>query len=348
MPLFGSDACMEGNASPAAHAVDSRRGVDLRALPPVSVIMAVHNGAQYVAEAIESVLCQTHQGFEFIVVDDGSTDATSKILAEYVARDGRIEVISQVNTDQPESLNRALAAASNDWVAVLDADDVCMPHRLDAQLRMIQQEPSIRVLGASAVLIDSNGEIRGIRHHPPNSVSEYRKMVRENDVFRVAHPSVIMHRPTILALGGYDPSFGPAADAELWSRVSDDHVIVNLPEPVIYYRIHSDSMSVRRFGEQQRKFRWLRARQEARRRGLPQPTLEQFDESRERLFSFNRLNNSRQDWEQYLGTQQNRLVERTLPPSCARAYRLSDTYSASGRETIHVVSLGVSFSDGRW
>jgi glycosyltransferase involved in cell wall biosynthesis len=301
MPLFGFDACAEGKASPAAHAVRSRRGLDLPALPPVSVIMAAHNVARYIAEAIESILCQTHQDFEFIVVDDGSTDGTSQIVAEYAAHDGRIEVMSQANTDQPESLNRALAAASNDWVAVLDADDVCMPHRLDAQLRMIQQEPSIRVLGAAAVLIDDGGQIRGIRHHPPNSVSEFRRMVRENGVIRVIHPSAMMHRPTILALGGYDPSFGPAADAELWSRVSDNHAIVNLPEPVIYYRIHSDSMSARRFCEQQGRFRWIQARQKARRRGLPQPTLEQFGESQGGWFNFKRLNNSRQDWGLYLG-----------------------------------------------
>jgi glycosyltransferase involved in cell wall biosynthesis len=298
--MCGFDACTEGTASPAAHAVNSRRGLDLHALPSVSVIMAVHNGAQYIVEAIESVLRQTHQDFEFVVVDDGSTDATSQILAKYAAHDGRIEVMSQANADQPDSLNRALAAASNDWVAVLDSDDVCMRHRLDAQLRMIQQEPSIRVLGASAVIIDSNGRIRGVRHHPPNSVSEFRRMVRDNGVIPVVHPSVMMHRPTILALGGYDPSFGPAADAELWSRVSDNHVIVNLPEPVIYYRIHSASMSVSRFCEQQSKYRWILARQEARRRGLPQPTLEQFDESQGSWFSFNRLNNSRQDWAQYL------------------------------------------------
>jgi glycosyltransferase involved in cell wall biosynthesis len=263
--------------------------------------MAVHNGAQYVAEAIESVLRQTHEDFEFVIVDDGSTDGTSQILAGYAAHDGRIKIVSQANADQPESLNRALAAASNDWVAVIDADDVCMLHRLEAQLRMIQQEPSISVLGAAAVLIDSNDQIRGIRHHPPNSVSEFRNLVRENGVIRVVHPSVMLHRPTILALGGYDPSFGPAADAELWSRVSDNHVIVNLPEPVIYYRIHSASMSARRFCEQQSKYRWILARQEARRRGLPQPTLEQFDESQGGWFYFNRLNNSRQDCALYLG-----------------------------------------------
>jgi glycosyltransferase involved in cell wall biosynthesis len=291
---------MEKNASPAAHAVNSRRGLDLHALPSVSVIMAVHNGARFIVEAMESVLRQTHQDFEFVVVDDGSTDATSQILAKYAAHDGRIKVMSQANADQPESLNRALAAASNDWVAVLDSDDVCMRHRLDAQLRMIQQEPSIRVLGAAAVLIDSNGQIRGIRHHPPNSVSEFRNLVRENGVIRVVHPSVMMHRPTILALGGYDPSFGPAADAELWSRVSDNHVIVNLPEPVIYYRVHSDSMSARRFCEQRGRFRWIRARQEARRRGLPQPTLEQFRESQGSWFSLGRLNNGRQDWGLYM------------------------------------------------
>jgi glycosyltransferase involved in cell wall biosynthesis len=277
------------------------RRTESRLLDPVSVIMAVHNGQRYIVEALDSILHQTHQDFEIIIIDDGSTDRTSQIVAQYAARDKRIEVIFQENLDQPASLNRALAVASNEWVAVLDTDDVCMLDRLETQLRMLRREPSVRVLGSSAILIDHAGQIRGLRHHPPSSVAEYERLVRENRSILAVHPSVMMHRPTIMALGGYDSRFGAAADAELWSRVSDNHAIVNLREPLIYYRLHSDSMSVQRFFEQQRMFHWIETRQEARRRGLTPPDSIQIDDVAENGLCFHRLNQYRQAWGKYLG-----------------------------------------------
>lgn len=109
----------------------------------------------------------------------------------------------------------------------------------------------------------------------------------------------MMHWPTILALGGYDPRFDAAADAELWSHVSDNHVVVNLPEPLVYYRMLSDNMSMRRFFEQRYMFRWITARRNARRRGVPEITLEQFGGSRKNWLDLHRLNDSRQDWGAY-------------------------------------------------
>jgi glycosyltransferase involved in cell wall biosynthesis len=270
------------------------------ALPSVSVIMAVYNGERYIAEAIESVLCQTHEDLEFVIVNDGSTDRTQEIIDEYAARDQRIKVISQANVDQPASLNRALAAASNDWVAVLDADDVCMPHRLETQLRTLQQQPLVRVLGSYAVWLDPLGRKREVRNLGPTSVSEFEESVERNKLITIVHPTAMMHRPTILALGGYDAAFGAAADAELWSRVSDEHVLISLPEPLLYYRFHSGSMSMARFFEQQLMLRWIQARQDARRRGVPQPTLEEYVEAQGSQASPRRLNHMRKDWAEYL------------------------------------------------
>jgi glycosyltransferase involved in cell wall biosynthesis len=96
------------------HERDTNRRTEKYALPPVSIIMAVYNGERYIAQAIESVLHQTHQDFEFVIVDDGSTDRTPRILAHYATRDKRVGIISQENMDQPRSLNRALAAASSE------------------------------------------------------------------------------------------------------------------------------------------------------------------------------------------------------------------------------------------
>jgi len=262
--------------------------------------MAVYNGERYVAEAVESVLRQTHEDFEFIIVNDGSIDRTQAILDGYAARDGRIRVINQANVDQPASLNRALRATSNDWVAVLDADDICVPRRLETQLRALQWLPSVRVLGSYAFWMDQAGRNRGIRPLGPTSIPEFEKLVERGGRIAIVHPSVMMHRPTILALGGYDPKFGAAADMELWSRVSDEHVVISLPEPLVYYRFQSESMSATRFFEQQLMLRWSEARQIARRRGLVPPTLEEYFKSPGGRFALRRLNQLRKDWKEYL------------------------------------------------
>jgi glycosyltransferase involved in cell wall biosynthesis len=271
-----------------------------RGLLTVSVITPVYNGERYIAGAIESVLRQTHQDFEYIIVNDGSTDRTPEILEQYAARDGRIRVIHQVNIDQPATLNRALAEARNDWVAVLDADDVCMPHRLETQLRALRREPSVRVLGAYAIRIDERGREMGLMVPRPTSVSEYKEMAARGESVTLVHPSAIMHRPTILSLGGYDPDFGPAADSELWSRVADQHLIMSLPEPLLYYRSHPASMSATRFFEQRVLLRWIQARQQARRQGRPVPTLEEYREACCGTKKLHRLNHLREDWGEYL------------------------------------------------
>lgn len=269
-------------------------------LPPVSVIMAAYNAEEYIAEAIESVLCQTHNRFELIIIDDGSTDSTLEITKRYAAQDARIRSVTQPNMDQPASLNRALAMASNEWVAVLDADDVCMPERLERQLRALVDRPLARVLGTYAIEIDARGAKRGVIIRGPTTVAEFQEMLRREIRISLVHPSVIMHRPTILALGGYDGRYGAAADIDLWSRVSDRHVVMSLPEPLVYYRIHEGCMSVTRFFEQQRMTHWIDARGRARRQGLAEPALEQYLRSQRGRFFLSRPNQSRKDWVLYL------------------------------------------------
>ncbi|MBA2441543.1 MAG: glycosyltransferase [Rubrobacter sp.] len=257
--------------------------------------MPVYNGERYLAGAIESVLQQTHGDFEFIVVNDGSTDRTQEIIDRYAARDGRMKVISQTNAGQAESLNRALATANNEWVAILDADDICMPHRLETQLGALRREPLIRVLGSHAVQIDQWGAEQGTRAVGPGSVPEFRRLAEQGGQVVLVHPSVMMHRPTILALGGYDASFGAAADIELWSRASDEHVVVSLPETLIYYRTHPANMSMTRFFEQRLMMRWTLSRQQARRRGLPQPTLEEYQRPHSGWSKLQSLDHKRKD-----------------------------------------------------
>ena len=298
---FSSKDLGDNFAPPGAqHAYDASTVNGSHALPPVSVIMAVYNGERYVAEAVESILRQTHGNLEFIIVNDGSTDGTRSILAGYATRDRRVKVIDQENADQPASLNRALAAARNEWVVVLDADDVCMPHRLETQLRALQRLPLVRVLGSYAFWMDHTGGYRGVRALGPTSIPEFTALVEGDKRIALVHPSVIMHRPTILALGGYDPKFGAAADVELWSRVADEHAVLSLPEPLVYYRVQPGSMSVTRFFEQRLMLSWSQARQTARRQGLTPPDLEEYLESRGGRFTLRQLKHRREDWAEYL------------------------------------------------
>lgn len=269
------------------------------ALPPVSVIMAVYNGERYIAEAIESILSQTHPHFEFIIVDDGSTDQTKQIIDRYAAHDQRIKVISQTNRGQAASLNRALTLAINEWVAILDYDDVSLPQRLERQLLALRANPTIRVLGSYAIEIDLQGREVGRLTTGPTSIAHFESLKQENRLVVLVHPSVILHRSTILAVDGY-PVIPRAIDLGLWSRVADEHLILALPEPLVCYRVHAESMSSRRFFEGRLMLRWLQARQYARRHGLPEPSLGDYLNEERRLSHLHRLNQLRSDWTYYL------------------------------------------------
>jgi glycosyltransferase involved in cell wall biosynthesis len=244
-----------------------------QALQPVSVIMPVYNGQRFVAQAIESILSQTHPIFEFIIVNDGSTDQTADIIAQYAARDARIRTLTQPNLDQPVALNHGLREARYKWVAIIDHDDVSMPERLERQLRYLLLHPSVRVLGTYAMQIDEHNLPLTPLELGPVTIDDLRRIKEDNGWISLIHPSVMMHRDTVIAVGGYDPVFGAAADTELWSRIAEEHDVLTLPLPLIHYRVHSRSMSATRFFEQQRALRWIETRQTARRRGAPVPTV---------------------------------------------------------------------------
>jgi glycosyltransferase involved in cell wall biosynthesis len=263
-------------------------------LPGVTVLMPVYNGERYVAQAIESVLAQTYQEFEFLIMDDGSTDGTPRILADYAARDPRIRVQRHANMDQPATLNRGLQLAKHDWVAIIDHDDVCLPHRLQRQLEALVRTPEARLVGSWALEINAVGERLRERRMGPATAAEFREARRRGERIPLVHPSVLLHRPTVLELGGYDPAFGSSADTELWTRLALEHVIIVVQEPLVLYRIHSQSMSFRRLFEQRAMLRLIVARDQARQRRDPVPTMEQLRIER-RWWSRQRLAELRHD-----------------------------------------------------
>jgi glycosyltransferase involved in cell wall biosynthesis len=206
--------------------------------PRISVVMPAHNAAAYLDEAVGSILGQTFRDFEFIIIDDGSTDATFSILKRYVALDSRIQVHHQENQGMISALNRGCRLARGQYIARMDADDISFPRRLEKQLAYIEEHPQIGIVGTWIYNIDKNGSVRGT-WCPPTSP----KMLKWTLFFGVcvAHPSVLMRRDVMTRLNFYRPDAVHTEDVDLWFRASSVTEFGNVPEVLLKYRAWTGS-----------------------------------------------------------------------------------------------------------
>ena len=236
--------------------------------PSVSVVMPNHNGAAWLAEAIGSVLAQTLADFELLVVDDGSTDASRAILADFARRDGRIRVILQPREGLTAALNRGLAAARGPLFARLDSDDIAKPTRLEAQVRFLADHPRVGLVGSWALQIDGAGRPRG-RRTPETSQAALSPSLERTNPF--VHSSIVARTALLRDLGGYLGAFEAAEDYDLWLRLAEVAEIANLPEFLVSYRMHEGSVSRRKSLRQAFSVRLARAAALARRAGGGDP-----------------------------------------------------------------------------
>src|SRR4030095_2389369 len=208
--------------------------------PIISVVMSVYNGQAFLAEAVESILGQTFRDFEFIVIDDGSTDRTEKILATYASRDGRLRVFRQENKGRTESLNIGIGLAEGKYIARMDADDVSLPHRLQVQVDFMEQHPEVCLLSASYERINKDGRLLD-RVPVPLLDDEIRSMMLHKNA--MCHPAVMMRKEVVIACGVYRKVFSESEDYDLWLRMSERCQLANLEEPILQYRVHSRQAS---------------------------------------------------------------------------------------------------------
>jgi glycosyltransferase involved in cell wall biosynthesis len=204
--------------------------------------MPVFNGGRFLRESIESVLRQTFSDFEFLIVNDGSTDSSRDIILSY--DDPRLRLIeNSKNLGVTKSLNRGLELAQGDFVARQDADDISHPKRFEKQLAYLNEHPEVAVLGSEARYVDEHGrQLQSFLWSRPLSEMSIRWTCMFESPF--IHSSVMV-RSNILKdkCGGYDSNYLKSQDHELWTRIVYDHVCRNLPEPLIEFRIHSHSLS---------------------------------------------------------------------------------------------------------
>ena len=201
--------------------------------------MSAYNVAAYLDEAVRSILDQTFRDFEFIIIDDGSTDATASILKRYAALDSRIQVYRQEkNQGMISALNRGCRLARGQYIARMDADDVSLSGRLERQLQYIDQHPQIGILGTWIYNMDQNGSVKTAWCPPTNP-----KMLRWTNFFGVcvSHSAVLMRREVIEKLEFYRPGMAHVEDVDLWLRASSITEFGNVPEILIKYRVWSAS-----------------------------------------------------------------------------------------------------------
>jgi len=211
--------------------------------PLISVVMPVFNGERFVSEAIESVLRQSYEHIEFIIVDDGSTDSTPHILASFANTDPRVQVVQQPrNVGFREALNEGCRRSKGEFIARMDADDVSLPERLSRQLATMRADPELGAIGSFVQVIDEHGQRGPVKTFPINPGMVAWSMAFFNSL---AHPAVMMRRDIVEAVGWYpDGCSGGTEDYALFIQLSRITRLGNVPEVLLLYRIWSGSMSL--------------------------------------------------------------------------------------------------------
>ncbi|HKT85351.1 MAG TPA: glycosyltransferase [Novosphingobium sp.] len=219
--------------------------------PAISVAMSVYNGERFLAQAIDSILGQTFGDFEFLILDDGSTDATPDIVRRHASRDSRIRPIVRENRGLVASLNELLHLARAPLVARMDADDVSRPERFARQVIFLDANPGYGVVGCWTEDIDEDGGPYKLtcEDHPQDHDSFLRHI--ENGWPLICHPAVIFRRDVVLSVGGYHAAFRHCEDYDLWLRLASVTKLASIPERLIRYRHYENQVSSRHATEQQ-------------------------------------------------------------------------------------------------
>lgn len=210
--------------------------------PEVSVVMSVYNGARYLRAAIKSVLVQQGVSFEFVIVDDGSTDETAVILDEYSHADPRVRIIRQENTGLTRALIRGCEVARGEFIARQDADDVSLPGRLATLAGLLRSDDRLAFVSSHVNVIGPDGELL-LTHTPPSDPREATSLLLDLKTGPPGHGSVMFRRAIYQLVGGYRPEFYFAQDSDLWLRLAEKGWLAYVPEVLYQYRVAPDSIS---------------------------------------------------------------------------------------------------------
>jgi glycosyltransferase involved in cell wall biosynthesis len=205
----------------------------------VTVLMPVYNASEFLREAVDSILAQTFSDFEFVIVNDGSTDDSEIILNSY--NDPRIRIIHQSNGGVSSALNTGLQHSRGKYVARFDADDICLPDRLQLQYEFITSHPEYVMVGSDADYVNEKGEFVFHYSSPGYTDEEIRTVIYGRNPF--IHSALFFVKDVILSCGGYDINAHTFEDHLLWVKVITRGKVCNFRESLIRVRLNPASVT---------------------------------------------------------------------------------------------------------
>lgn len=215
--------------------------------PRITVAMSVFNGVEFLQDAIDSVLDQTEEDFEFLIVDDASTDGASDLLVRQ--EDPRIRVIrNENNQGLAAGLNRILAEAHGDFIARMDGDDLSVPYRFELQARFLETHPDIAAVGSAFTIYDSTAKRDICIKRRPEHPQELHNLL--GIAVQICHPSSMYRREAAIRIGGYRPKTGIAEDFDFWLRMREHFRLANLSDVLHRLRWHDQRVSNARLMQQ--------------------------------------------------------------------------------------------------
>lgn len=204
----------------------------------VSIVLPVRNGARFLENSIRSISGFAREFDEIIVIDDGSTDLTPKILEGWSRRDIRVRIVKSGGVGLAESLNLALTVAKNNWIARADVDDTYSPERLNEQIKLI--DPKVVAIFSDYNIVSASGRSYG---RIPTAIFPLPMKLSLIGGSRTPHPIVLMNRTVAISAGGYLTSEFPAEDLGLWVRMQEFGFLVSSPESLLNYLVSNNSVT---------------------------------------------------------------------------------------------------------
>jgi glycosyltransferase involved in cell wall biosynthesis len=209
--------------------------------PVVSVLMTVYNGERYLAEAVDSILSQTFEDFEFIIVDDGSTDGSLELLGAFERRDPRIRLFARPHAGIVPAANFGLRQCRGEFIARMDSDDVALPHRFEVQVQTLREHADAVVVGGAYDLIDAAG--RFLRRQWPPMDDPSLQELSLCGLTPICQPLAMMRKSALDQVGEYDRVVETAEDNDMWLRLGEVGRLMCVPEVLLKYRQHANSVS---------------------------------------------------------------------------------------------------------
>lgn len=212
--------------------------------PIISVLIPVYNCRPYLGAAMDSILSQSFEDFEVVVIDDGSTDGSSEDLAALASKDARIKIFQQENQGLPKALRRGQQECRGRYIARMDGDDIATPDRLAKQLAYMEQNPDVGICGAYGRTVDSEGDPMQI-FQPPLEHGAIDAKLMEGRASAIIHPLAFMRKEALERAGGYRID-EELEDLGLFLRLAETTQMANIPEVMLDYRMHLKSTNYQR------------------------------------------------------------------------------------------------------